>query len=73
MATPADLANWFTYHAPFGDQAERYGKIREAAREFAAVVLAATPACADQTACLRMIREAVMAANQTIACNERES
>lgn len=66
----ADLDNLFDHHAPMGDQAERYGRIRKAAKEFAATVLANTVNCADQTAAIRKIREAMMAANATIACNE---
>lgn len=65
-----DLNNLFTYHAPKGDQAERYGKIREAGKAFAQVILDCTPASADQSAAIRQVREAVMTANAAIACNE---
>ncbi|HXG84771.1 MAG TPA: hypothetical protein VNI84_12175 [Pyrinomonadaceae bacterium] len=65
-----DLDNLFTYHAPKGDQAERYGKISLAAKEFARVVLENTPACADQTVAIRQIALARMMANATIAVNE---
>jgi predicted RNA polymerase sigma factor len=66
--TDAELVNYFTYHAPKGDQTERYQRIREAALVFARVVLANTTASADQTAAIRKLREAVMTANQGIAC-----
>jgi hypothetical protein len=66
-----DLDNLFTYHPPKGDQAERYGKISLAAKEFARVVLENTPACADQTVTIRKIVEARMSANATIAINEK--
>lgn len=66
----SDLDNWFSYHAPVGDQAERYGKIRDAAYAFAETILRNTPNCADQTAAFRMLRETVMMANAAIACNE---
>jgi len=65
-----DLENQFTYHAPQGDQTERYGEINEAAFNFARVVLECTPKCADQSAAIRQIREARMTANSAIACNE---
>lgn len=65
-----DLDNLFTYHPPKGDQAERYGRISNAAKEFARVVLENTPACADQTVTIRKIVEARMSANATIAINE---
>lgn len=70
MVSTNDLNNWFTYHPPIGDQQERYVKLREKAKEFAQLILECTPACADQTAALRKLRETVMAVNQTIACNE---
>ena len=65
-----DLNNLFTYHAPKGDQTERYQKIREAGKHLAQVIVDNTPASADQTAAIRKIREAVMTANAAIACNE---
>jgi hypothetical protein len=65
-----DLKNLFTYHAPKGDQAERYGKISEAALHFAEVVIDNTPVCADQTVAIRQIALARMLSNATIACNE---
>lgn len=65
-----DLDNLFTYHAPKGDQAQRYGLISDAAKEFARVVLENTPSCADQTVAIRQIMLARMLANATIACNE---
>lgn len=65
-----DVDNWFTYHAPTTDQAERYARIRAAARDFAVTVLVCTPECADQIAALRTLRDVVMQANQAIACNE---
>lgn len=70
MATQADIDNWFTYHAPKGDQQQRYVAIRDKAKEFAELIMASTPASADQTAALRKLRETVMAVNLTIACNE---
>ena len=62
----------FTYHPPKGDQAERYVKIRDKAKEFAEVVVDCTPECPDQSAAIRKIREAVMTANAAIAIVEAE-
>ncbi len=67
----AELDNLFTYHAPFGDQQERYVAIRAKAKELAVVILESTPRCADQSAALRKVREAVMTANAAIAINEQ--
>lgn len=62
------LINWFTYHPPQTDDIPRYNAIREAALDFAKVIVKNTPPSADQTAALRKIREAVMTANAAIAC-----
>jgi len=62
-----DLDNIFAYHPPSPEQQQRYGKLRGAAREFAKVILAVTPAGPDQTAAIRKVREAVMTANAAIA------
>jgi len=63
-----ELENWFTYHAPTDGQPAKYLAIREAAKVFAATVVANTPSGPDQTVAVRKIREAVMVANQSIAC-----
>lgn len=60
----------FTYHPPFGTQTERYVAIRDKGKELALMILELTPSCADQTAAIRKVREAVMTANAAIAINE---
>lgn len=61
----------FTYHPPKDhDQVRRYERLRTAAKVFALEILCSTPACADQTAAIRKVREAVMTANAAIACEE---
>lgn len=67
---PHDLENWFTYHAPKGDQVERYQKLRDKGKELALLICQLTPPSADQTAAVRKVREAIMTANMAIACNE---
>lgn len=62
-----NLDRIFTYHKPVKDQASRYERIRNAARVFTEVVIDCTPECADKTAAVRKIREAVMTANASIA------
>jgi hypothetical protein len=65
------LDSYFTYHPPTtDDQKARYKLIRDCAKVFAGVVLNCTPKCADQSAAIRKVREAVMTANAAIACNE---
>lgn len=62
-----ELDHLFTYHPPTGDQIPRYTAINEAAKAFARVVLENTPRSADQSAAMRLIREARMTANSAIA------
>jgi hypothetical protein len=62
-----NLESIFSYHAPQGDQIERYQKIREAGLAFAKMLVENTPPSADQSAALRRIREAVWTANASIA------
>ena len=57
----------FTYHAPTPEQLPKYEAIRDAAKVFAQVLLANTPSSADQTAAIRLLRQAVMTANQAVA------
>lgn len=66
----AMLDHVFMYHPPSEDQRRRHCDIRQAAKEFAIVVLACTSKCADQSAALRHIREAVMTANAAIALEQ---
>jgi hypothetical protein len=61
----------FTYHAPNAEQLVKYQAIREAAKHFARIIQQNTPYCADQTAALRKVREAVMTANAAIALDGR--
>lgn len=67
--TQDDLINWFTYHSPVGDQPDRYGRIREHGYLLAKTIMENTPPGPDQTAAIRKVREAVMTANQAIACS----
>lgn len=68
----ARLDNNFKYHEPFGDQLERYGKIRAAARELAGLVVDVTPASREQSLALTKLEEFGFWANAAIARNENE-
>ena len=61
------LSEIFQYHAPEGDQPQRYEAIRSSALALAKVICENTPMCADQAAAIRLLREAVMTANAAIA------
>ena len=62
-----DLDNVFKYHTPTPEQVEQYQVIRDAAKQFARVVINNTPECADQLTALNYIRQAMMTANAAIA------
>jgi hypothetical protein len=65
---PDVIDNWFTYHAPSSDQLVTYEKLRSSARDFAKAINDLVPDCADKTAAIRKVREAVMTANAAVAC-----
>lgn len=65
--TNAEIDDLFTYHAPKAGQQERYQAIRDAAKQFAYVMVANTNPSADQSAAVRLLRECVFTANASIA------
>lgn len=69
-AAATDLANRFQHHAPHGDQAERYGRMRGQMQSLAEFVVMNTPACREQSLALTKLEEAMMWANAAVARNE---
>lgn len=70
MKLSADQINhWFTYHSPSPDKNVSYLAIREAGKILAMAIVNHAPESADTTAAVRKVREAVMTANQAIACD----
>ena len=65
--TQNQLDEMFRYHAPHGDQVERYQKINDAAKAFAQAILDNCPGSADTTHAIRVVRDARMWANAAIA------
>lgn len=65
--THDNIEDVFTYHAPDDKQRAAYELIREDAKRLARTILSYTPACADQQAAIRLLREAVMTANGAVA------
>lgn len=63
----AKIENVFIYHPPTDEQKVKYQAIRSKAMELAQVIYDNTPSCADQSAAIRKLREAVMTANASIA------
>ncbi len=66
-----DIDNTFTYHAPFGDQADRYERIRKAAKDLAITMERACPESRELLLALTAVQQAVMWANASIAINEK--
>lgn len=65
--TVEDLDNVFSYHRPTPDQAQRHEAVKIAAKAFAAEILRLAPDCADRSAALRHVREAMMTTSAAIA------
>jgi hypothetical protein len=61
----------FTHHVPTPEKVHHYDEIHAAAKRFAQVILKHTPSGADQTAALRLLREATMTANAAVALDGR--
>lgn len=68
----ARLDNTFKYHAPFGDQADRYERIRASGGFFAERLMTMCPPSRELSLAITAVEEAVMRANQAIALNETE-
>lgn len=71
MITQANLDNWFTYHPPLTGQGDLYTELRAAGKAFAEAIVRLAPSGADQTAAVRLVREAVFTANAAIVCDEQ--
>lgn len=60
----------FTYHAPHGNQVERYGRLRDGGKDLALSILDMCPASAERTLAIRHLETALMWANKSIAVHE---
>lgn len=68
MSTEELLTNWFSYHPPIQDQAQRYAALRQAGLEMAKRIVELCPVSGDRDAAIRHVRDAVYSANASIAC-----
>jgi hypothetical protein len=68
--TQDEIANRFTYHPPAGNQAERYGAIRERVHELAMFINDVCPESREKSLAITHLEECVMWANASIARNE---
>ena len=67
MTTEELADDLFTYHKPTPEQAAKYDAINEAAKAFFKTVHENCPQSPDRSAAVRLIREARMTANASIA------
>lgn len=65
--TGADLSNRFTYHPPTMEQANDYVRLRQAAYDFAALIVELVPPGRQASLAVTAVEEAVMRANAGIA------
>jgi len=68
--TEQDIESRFTYHAPKGNQPERYGLIRDFGKQFARDINVLCPDSREKTIALTKLDEVIMWANASIARNE---
>jgi hypothetical protein len=66
----ADLKNRFTYHAPKGDQQERYVALRDQALELAKSIVRSVPPGRERALALTNLEQAIFWANAGIARGE---
>lgn len=67
-----DVNNIFTYHRPFGNQPERYEKLRNKAKELATMIMESCPESREKSLALTNLQQTIMWANASIAINEKE-
>ena len=65
------IDNNFVYHAPKGDQTERYELIRKAGKGLAWVLVRLCPESRELSLALTSLEETIMWANASIARNEK--
>lgn len=66
----AKLENTFTYHTPKPGQPEKYGMLREKAKELAIMICRMTPPSREQSLALTHLEDVVYCSNAAIARNE---
>ncbi len=69
--TKQQIENIFTYHAPHGDQVDRYAAIRSAARALAYTIDQCSPESREKSIAITNLQQAAMWANAAIAINEK--
>jgi len=65
-----DIENTFVYHAPSGDQPERYEALRDHGKTLAYLIERSCPDSREKSLAMTALQQAVMWANEAIANNE---
>ncbi len=68
--TTDEIERAFTYHQPKATQPERYVVLRQKAKELSCAIRDLCPDSREKSTAIAKLREAVMWANASIACNE---
>lgn len=68
--TNDQLYNRYSYHAPKGNQGDRYEFVRKKCLQLAKDIVENTPCCAEQSRALNALDEVMFLANASIARNE---
>lgn len=64
-----DIENWFSFHPLTEADRLLYEHIRDEAKAFAYLIAGRCPASRERTVALRKLREVMMYANASVACN----
>lgn len=70
VETHQEIENDFTYHAPKGDQVQRYAQLRDKAKELAHLIVDLCPYSKETRQALDLLNLSTMSANAAIARNE---
>ncbi len=70
MSRSEEIDKNFTYHAPFGDQPDRYVMIRAGGHELATLIDKMVPESREKSLAITNLEQAIMWANAAIARNE---
>ena len=70
--TNTQINNIFTYHKPFGDQPQRYERLREKAKELAILIEECCEDSREKSLAITNLQQTIMWANASIAINEEE-
>ena len=68
--TIEQIEQTFSYHKPFGTQAERYETLRTMAKNLAYNIEKACPDSREKSLAITSLQQAIMWANASIAINE---